>query len=136
VDGGTLIGGTTGVGPTACPRGPWPPKVAARVAKADWASARSARLQRLTDGLEILGASGVLKRLTIRVRAALSESGEGVEVRLRRAQVAGLQILAKLGDVGSPLLPVGAQLLVDGGRVSGCGGRGCTGRGCVGLRVA
>ena len=41
VDGGTLIGGTTGVGPTACPRGPWPPKVAARVAKADWASARS-----------------------------------------------------------------------------------------------
>jgi hypothetical protein len=40
-------------------------------------------LQSLTDGLKILGATGLLKCLPILIGAALAECGQGIEVLLR-----------------------------------------------------
>ena len=85
-------------------------------------SGEIAGLQRLTDGLEILGAIGSRKRLPIFIGAALAECGQGVEGRLGSGEVAGLQGLSELGEIGLPLLPVGLQLLVDRRRGGGCGG--------------
>ena len=72
-----------------------------------------ARLQRLTDGLEILGAIGSPEYLSICSGAALAECGQGVEVLLGCSQVAGFQILSELSDIRLLLLPVGLYLLID-----------------------
>ncbi len=72
-----------------------------------------AGLQRLTDGLKILGAIGLRKCLPILIGATLAERGQGIEVLLRCIEVAGLQILPELRDISLPLLLVGLQLLID-----------------------
>ncbi len=81
-----------------------------------------ARLQSLTDSLEILGAIGLLKWLSILTGAALAECGQGVEVLLRCTQVAGFEVRSELRKIGVPLLPEGLHLLVDRRRTRGCGG--------------
>jgi hypothetical protein len=67
-------------------------------------SSKIAALQSLTDGLEILGATGLLKWLPILIGAALAECGQGAEILLRCVQVAGLQVLSELGEIGVPRL--------------------------------
>ena len=63
-------------------------------------SGEIAGLQRLTDGLEILGAIGSLKWLPTFIGAALAECGQGVESLLSSVQVARLQRLSELGEIG------------------------------------
>ena len=81
-------------------------------------------MQGLTDGLKILGAIDSRKDLSILVRTGLADSGQGVEGRLGSGEVARLQRLSELGEIGEPLLPVGSQLLVDGRCTVGCGAAG------------
>jgi hypothetical protein len=66
-----------------------------------------ARLERLTDGVQVLLTLAILKYIPISVRATLAKSLERVEILLRVGQGAGSEILTKLLDIGPTLLTVG-----------------------------
>ena len=76
-------------------------------------SCQITRLQCLIDGLEILGAISSLKYLSVLVRSALAKRRQGSHILLRRRKITGLQVLSQLCQVGSALLMVVVQLLVD-----------------------
>ena len=70
-------------------------------------------LQSLPDGVEILLPLVDRKSIPARERAALAQSLDGVELLLRTAYVSALQSLAELLQVGTALLIVRSQILIN-----------------------